>query len=552
MRRSNRLYNACVVALALSFAATCVPLVEYDDRPCPCGSGYSCCESSNTCLPDDEYREESCRPAAAGASKGGSSGSSNRPDGGAGGTFTAGGAGNGSVDTSGNGGVAGVPAEAGSAGDGAGAGGAAGSGPVVHGPCDAYSRKANVLMLVYNPILESQGGVDLQAYTNVADARALAATLAQQLTSSSAGVVNYDIVEARYLSEWPTQLPGAQPLDEETFTAGLYDNVTYEDPPGGNADYAAIFAEQKLCEAVQQHDISEIWLWGTSRDQVSFGFEPYRYRLANGLPGNPSPSDEELYEARSLDLPDCGRTLWVMGFEYHLDASWAHRVYNERAGELIERALRTESLTPELDDDLWAHFSRFGAEGASVGTPWFPPNAGRDGESALADYDDLEPVLSDASIWFTYPDVSGAPSEIKCSAWDCSPLGFQSWYSFHIPRANGVASNGTCNNWWKYVADPDATLEACSGDACRPNAANGLPCASDSDCASGHCACDQTATICVEEAGDGCPRANWALCTTGDDCLSGYCGCNWDFAPKRCLPSSDYPLDCREPEPAGN
>jgi hypothetical protein len=261
------------------------------------------------------------------------------------------------------------------------------------------------------------------------------------------------------------------------------------------------------------------------------------------LAGNPSPQDLGFYEGRAQGLPDCGRTLWVMGFHYRLEGVWAHRVYNERAGQVIEIALRSESAIPAAGEAIWKQFSRYGSTEVSLGEPWFPPNT-----LEIGRYDSEDYVLSDANLWYTYPEMAGTPQSINCEAWNCTDVGFQSWYSFHIPRASGVAPGGTCNNWWKYAADPDGALEPCSGDGCKPNLANGLPCASDSDCASAHCACDptaMTATICLSEGGPACLNTNWSLCESDTDCQSGVCGCsNGDPPPERCLPSGLYDIGC--------
>ncbi len=540
MSASRRWSLASLAALALGSAATCVPLVEYDDRPCPCSSGYRCCAAVDLCLADDDF-DRLCAPVTSGGS--GNGGLAGATPGTSGGSPSTGDAGSGGQAAGGSSAAGGSGAEGPGQGEAAGAGGA---GPVEQPSCSAYPRKANVLLLAYDPILEVQApGVSLQDYHDVADFRALSATLAQQLSAASGGVINFHIVEQRELNAWPPQLPDAPPLDESTFF-----ETPVEEAPLRHADYEAIFADQNLCQLVQDKDISEIWLWGSYDVGGSFGFDEWKYRLASGLAGNPSQADRDFYEARALGLPDCGRSLWVMGFFYRLEAVWAHRVFNERAGQVIQIALRSESAMPEVGQAIWTHFSRYGGEEASIGEPWFPPNT-----VAIGAYGSKQYVSSDANLWYDYPQMAGAPQLINCDDWNCSDVGFQSWYSFHIPRASGMAPGGTCNNWWKYAADPDGTLEPCSGNGCRPNLENGLPCAADSDCASGHCACDatsKTATICVAQPGASCLNPNWALCESDADCQTGVCGCsNGGPPPERCLPSSDYDYPCASPAQGG-
>jgi hypothetical protein len=352
------------------------------------------------------------------------------------------------------------------------------------------------------------------------------------------------------------------PLDAASFDSGKYAEgyVNYVDGNTAegalNADYGAIFQEQDLCSAVQAQNISEIWLWGAHNDEVNFGFELFSYRLSgDALPAAASDADRALYRQRRRNIPDCGRTLFLLGAQYTegLDAVGnAHRSYNFRAAELLELALRTQSSDSAAGQAIWSEFSQtqLGPEGAAqVGTPRFPPNAGvgvGDGEAPLEwDYDNLSEVLSGAGRWPSYPDLSGSSQPLDCTAWACSNSGFQSWYSQHLPRGAGVTPSGGCANWWQYVADPDVTLEPCCGDDCRPPAELGAVCASDHDCASGHCACAGTA-VCVAEAADKCGRPHWSLCERDDDCMSGYCGCLGGSLPKKCLPGEGYPSDCSQ------
>jgi hypothetical protein len=525
MARFERL-RAAIALATLSGFATCVPLVEQNDRPCPCSGQYRCCETTQTCL----NAGQSCPSptSQSGAATGGapSGGSATQVGGAAAGTGESAGAGgdpdcNSEPDT-----------------------------------CSAYPRSANVLVLIYNPKLQS--GKSVREYLAAPDARAVSAELAERLRGASGGLLNYRIVEARELAEWPTQRPGTMPLNEQTFLAGVYDKA-YVDFSGDNvaegalnADYGAIFEEQQLCAAVKAQNISEIWLWGAHSGEVNFGFEFFSYRLAgDALPATATEADRALYRQRRRNLPDCGRTLFLLGAQFSegLDSTAkAHRSYNFRVMELLELALRTQSRDSTAGQAAWAAFSQYElgpGDGAQVGTPVFPPNAGVGvgSEPVAWDYANLSRVLSGADRWFSYPALGADARQLDCTAWGCSNEGFQIWYSQHIPRTSGVSPSGSCSNWWKYIADPQDTLSACCGAACHPGAALGLPCASDSDCASGHCAC-AGAAVCVESAVAPCGKPNWSLCEDDATCASGVCGCNGGPSPKTCLPNSDYPRDC--------
>jgi hypothetical protein len=176
---------------------------------------------------------------------------------------------------------------------------------------------------------------------------------------------------------------------------------------------------------------------------------------------------------------------------------------------------------------------------AQVGTPAYPPNASVDqaGQVMSAqpwDYTNLVTVLSGANRWIAYPDLSAKPRDLNCVDWACTNEGFQYWFARHIPHGDGLAPSGSCVNWWQYIADPKLELEPCCGEDCHPLAQIGQACASDDECASGHCACAGKA-VCVNEAVEPCGHTNWALCATDDDCESKICGCANSNLPQ-CLP----------------
>jgi hypothetical protein len=518
MKPSERPWSWATLVALVGITATCVPLVEYDDQPCPCTNGYTCCEATQRCLSPDEQ----CAPQ------------------GAGGTGSAGLGGSTPVVD-----VAGATSDAG----GAGQGGGGGQSEPDLSTCAAYSRTSNVLVLIYSPMLES--GEDLQTALHLHDGRALSAELAERLRVASAGVIHYDIVEARVVNEWPPQLPGTMVLDEATFTSGVHDPPI--NPVEGNADYAAIFEDQQLCDAVHEKDISEIWLWGAHSGQVTFGFDTFSYRLAaDELPASASAEDEDRYARRRRNLPDCGRTLWIQSGLYSAafdGIGIAHRNYNFRVEEILERDLRLGAMDPVDGAAIWSEFSKYErgpGDGANVGTPLFPPNAGvwDDGDVTTEDYGDADPVFSGAHLWSTYPALDGEPESISCAAWNCSNEGFQAWYSSHLPHNDGVSPSATCNSWWKYVADPDGDLTPCFGDACSGQTDLGLPCSSDADCDTGFCACQGMWAACSVGEGERCAAPDWAACNDHADCRSGICGCHDQVSPKVCLPDDSFPVEC--------
>jgi hypothetical protein len=412
--------------------------------------------------------------------------------------------------------------------------------------CWSEPRKSNVLVLIYNPYLVSYG---VTLFNQVAswnnDPQFISVRLAEQVRIASHGLVNYDIVEFRELSAWPKQLPDAPPLDEMSFFHGP-PSGNYTNYANGNADYADIFASQDLCNYVNEHDVSEIWLWGAHGDFLTFGFDIYSYKFAGDRV--PPGADMALYNERKRNIPDCGRSLWVMGFDYAL--LYDPRVYSMRSEEILRASLN--GLVPEggTEDPFtkFSHFARDLTNDIEVGTPAYPPNGGVgvDGDGAW-DYANHSIVQSAADDWYTYPALTGATKPTDCSAWSCTTEGYQAWYASHFPHFAGGAPDHGCNNWWKYIADPDGRLASCSGDSCLPEYPKGHACTGDDQCATRHCSCQASYMVCSDAPGPACPNINWEACVVDGDCRSGVCGCLGGQPPKVCLPDTSYSRVCGTP-----
>jgi len=415
--------------------------------------------------------------------------------------------------------------------------------------CSAEPKISNVLVLYYNPFLTDLNQ-DLRSHLAGFDAKSLAVRWTEHVQNVSGGAINYKIVDMRELNDWPPQLAGAAPLNESTFLGGPPQG-NYTQYETGNADYAAIFESQKLCQAVQSKDISEIWIWGAwNRDtNLTFGLTDVAYRFAKDeLPAGATADDLANYQKRRRNIPDCGRTLWVMGSLYTAEIGDSLRSYNTRIDEVM--SLVTNSALPSDAPNPWQRFRQYALANpgqAQVGTPAYPPNGGLGfdaGTNRDWNYDNRTPVLSGADDWYAYPALTGTKKTIDCSAWHCSNDGFQTWYAQHIPHAAGRSSGNTCNNWWQYIADYDDRLPTCAGNGCKPGYALGAPCATDSQCASTHCACQGASMKCVAVGGSACPAPSWAPCVVPEDCISGVCGCNDSAPPRVCLPDASYPVSC--------
>jgi hypothetical protein len=103
--------------------------------------------------------------------------------------------------------------------------------------------------------------------------------------------------------------------------------------------------------------------------------------------------------------------------------------------------------------ELTTNWARFAANlkqsgTAAVGTCHWPPNAEAD-----YDYANKRHVESTADDWLSYPELMGKKSSVSCETWGGPDYerNFLKWWFGHLPRADGVNTDGRLNNWWRYV-----------------------------------------------------------------------------------------------------
>ncbi|HWZ92848.1 MAG TPA: hypothetical protein VNW92_28475 [Polyangiaceae bacterium] len=415
--------------------------------------------------------------------------------------------------------------------------GAAGEGGAATKPveCLEEPKISDVLVLVYNPILHSQNDVKLRSFRSFFDPKDISVRLAAHMREVTNGKLNYRIHEFREINEWPPQLPGAT-LDEVTYLNGA---------PGAtqSADYGQIFDSQKICDLVVQQNLSEVWLWGGPNADVgvSFGFPDFAYRLPGDVIPEGAPAvDVATYRAHQQNLPDCGKAVWVMGFDYTAELDWALLLYDHRVEHALSLNIGAISATVGVSDPF-AKFSQIDRDypgDAQVGRAAIPPNAGAgtNGDIMNGGFANPNSVPSGAADWLNYPSLTGEKQPVNCSTWGCTLDGYQRWYQAHIPSGSG-ASAGVCNDWWTYAVDFEHRLETCSAASCPVHYPAAWPCAGDDDCSSGLCRGLNQATVCV--------TPNWFSCSLDSDCLSGVCDCATAGGQNReCLPNSTYRAGC--------
>ncbi len=319
--------------------------------------------------------------------------------------------------------------------------------PFDYDPAVATGRKeAKVVVLIYNPVLETQGGKTLIQHVGGNDPRHYARILVDVIRQASWGYVNYEIVDVIEVDGYPAKVDGFR-YDDAAFLAA---RAKQEWQPA-TCSYRALLEENGLVERCQKEAITEVWLWGASGmhfDEFA-GFIPNRYARF-GPTDNPW-----LY--RPYDIPaELARTTWVMGFNYEVGADNMVHSYTHRVESMAALAFADGTWDPKVERDPWNVFSWLEMDTpgtpSMVGNCHVPPNG-----QAGYDYGNARVVASWSDAWARFPDLRGTPRPVSKEDWGGTQFGYQKWILERVPKGPGSTRYGY-NNWWVYIANVDADL----------------------------------------------------------------------------------------------
>jgi len=311
----------------------------------------------------------------------------------------------------------------------------------------ATGRKhVKVVVIIYDPILESEGGKRMTEWLKANDPVEYSFILANVLREASWGYINCELIEIRRIDGYPVKVDGFRYTDESFLEV----RKTQQWQPA-TISYRAVFEENGLLDRCRDEAITELWLWGAGGmhfDEFA-GYIPNRYARF-GPTDNPW-----LY--RPYDIPpEIGHTMWVMGFNYEVGPDNMIHSYTHRVESMAALAMADGVWDPVRRRDPWNVFSWLEMDHpgtpSQVGNCHVPPN----GQGGY-DYNNPRRVLSWADAWQRYPDVRGEPRWVSSQEWGNNQFGYQKWILEHIPKAPGFTRYGY-NSWWVYIANTDEEL----------------------------------------------------------------------------------------------
>lgn len=289
-----------------------------------------------------------------------------------------------------------------------------------------------VLVINYDPVIQSVGGRRLHESGKWNDPHYLANGYLNDLIECSGGYLRYAIVEWRDVDAFPLKKDGFRYTEAE-YLRCLHGQAKWHQPDA--VDYKAIIRDFQLDKRVARGEIDEVWLFSM----------PYSGFWESTMAGR------RAYECNSDPVPgvDCPRIFVMMGYNYE-----------RGVGEMLEDfGHRTESIMTHVygswepkKTHAWNRFTlhdKVAPGEAACGTVHFAPNS-------LKDYDwgNKTPVESTCDDWLDYPKLTGKKRTVTTDDWGGGNIrSHHKWWMHRLPKAPGRGPDGKLANWWAYVAD---------------------------------------------------------------------------------------------------
>jgi hypothetical protein len=296
------------------------------------------------------------------------------------------------------------------------------------------SLHPRVLLISYNPVIQSEGGRKLTEVLGWNDVDQLCRTYVADLAECSNGFLTYEIVQSIEADAWPVKKDGFS-YDEHSFLQNWRSKSGWHDPDA--VDYEAIIANYDLLARVEADQIDEVWLF-------AFPFAGFYESIMVG-PG--------AFWCNSPPMPrsdGISRRFIIMGFNYEREVG----PMLESFGHRVESHLKQTWRRWQGNDNLWERFILYDKKApgqANVGWMHYAPNS-------LIDYDwgNKTMVSSNCDDWLNFPSLQGTRRQVNCSEWGNGDMrAHHKWWFRHLPHVAG-STGSIANNWWWYGVDPNA------------------------------------------------------------------------------------------------
>lgn len=330
-----------------------------------------------------------------------------------------------------------------------------------------------VSLVIYNPILEAEGGSRLNRVLGWNDPDHLCAQYIADVQEASHGYVGYQIVERIELDEYPVKQDGFR-YDDISYLRAWRTRSGFHQPD--TADYPAILRRCDFVRKLEAGLVDELWImafpyaglyescmggrgaiWcngpvipGTAQVLRRFVVMGFNYERGVGeMLEDLGHRAESIMEHVFSDVPDEAGDLGLGNGKSGVGRSWWDRLLG--AIGLRKSPIANPPLpTVNLSGNLWKQFTRYDKLHpgmAACGNVHFAP-------SSEADYDwgNRRPVWSNADDWLNYPHFTGQVREMSCADWGNGDIRqHHLWWMKRFPHVEGTTPTGKLNNWWRYI-----------------------------------------------------------------------------------------------------
>jgi hypothetical protein len=292
--------------------------------------------------------------------------------------------------------------------------------------------RPRVLVLIFDPLIESRGNLRLSQLLGWNDPEKLAQLYIQDLAQASGGLVQYTIVERHLIDGLPVKVDGFS-YDDESFLEAWQRGSGFHQPD--RLDYARLIDNYRLDDRVGRGQCDEVWLFGP----------PYMGCWESTMAGPGS----FWCNSNPVTASCCTRRYVIMGFNYERDVGCMLENFGHRTESIMSKVYANHSK----EQNLWERFCRYDQivpNRSECGNVHFAPNSQRD-----YDWGNRRTVLSYCDNWYNFPYLQGPPREVDAHEWGNGDMrGHHIWWLDHLPRTSGQ-TNGVDHNWWPYIVDPN-------------------------------------------------------------------------------------------------
>ncbi|MFA6603194.1 MAG: dockerin type I domain-containing protein [Candidatus Shapirobacteria bacterium] len=296
-----------------------------------------------------------------------------------------------------------------------------------------------VLVLDFNPIIESRGNKKLTEVLGWNDPLTLEEKYVNDITEASGGYLRYEIKERQVLDAFPIKTDGFKYTDEAYLDCNASGGSRCHSPD--EMDYQKVIAEYGVCERVNSGEIDELWLWGGPW----FGYMESTMAGPGAFGTN----------GGAIGGTNCNKKLNIMGFSYHVGVDNMLEDLGHRFEGTMIRLFGGWDMKrgkSPFDKFTYNFVENEQREYYGCGNVHCPFNC-----QGGYDWGNPRYMNTNCNDWVNYPNLTGKVENINCTEWGCNGYGYKKWWLAHLPKSTGV-TEGVLNNWWEYLSDWDKAI----------------------------------------------------------------------------------------------